>query len=115
MLNGHAPGYCDVVDALAAVLATAGVRGTIAATLNAADPWGFGLDDIPGAAFHAVTEGTAWLCLPGRPDIRLLPGDVASKFMALPVSRSGRRLVVAMFPTSDSPASRCYFRINSYC
>jgi len=27
---------------------------------------------------------------------RLLPGDVASKFMALPVSRSGRRLVVAM-------------------
>ena len=24
MLNGHAPGYCDVVDALAAVLATAG-------------------------------------------------------------------------------------------
>jgi type IV pilus assembly protein PilB len=27
---------------------------------------------------------------------RLLPGDVATKFMALPVSRSGRRLVVAM-------------------
>jgi AraC-like DNA-binding protein len=64
------------VDALAAVLAAAGVRGTIAATLNAAGPWGLGLDDIPGAAFHAVTEGTAWLCLPGRPDIRLLPGDV---------------------------------------
>jgi AraC-like DNA-binding protein len=64
------------VDALAAVLATAGVRGTIAATLNAADPWGLGLDDIPGAAFHAVTEGTAWLCLPGRPDIRLAAGDV---------------------------------------
>ena len=28
--------------------------------------------------------------------IRLLPGDVAIKFMALPVARSGRRLVVAM-------------------
>jgi AraC-like DNA-binding protein len=69
-------GYCDAVDALAAVLATAGVRGTIAATLNAADPWGLGLDDIPGAAFHAVTEGTAWLCMPGRPEIRLAPGDV---------------------------------------
>src|SRR5688572_4407176 len=27
---------------------------------------------------------------------RLIPGDVATKFMALPVSRSGRRLVVAM-------------------
>ena len=64
------------MDALAAVLAAAGVRGTVAATLNAADPWGFGLDDMAGAAFHAVTEGTAWLALPGRPGIRLLPGDV---------------------------------------
>ena len=27
---------------------------------------------------------------------RLLPGDVATKFMALPVSRSGRKLVIAM-------------------
>src|SRR6185436_9083120 len=27
---------------------------------------------------------------------KLLPGDVATKFQALPVSRSGRRLVVAM-------------------
>ena len=27
---------------------------------------------------------------------RLIPGDVATKFMALPVSRSGRRLIVAM-------------------
>jgi type IV pilus assembly protein PilB len=32
---------------------------------------------------------------------RLLPGDVASKFMALPVSRSGRRLVVAMVNPSN--------------
>jgi type IV pilus assembly protein PilB len=34
-----------------------------------------------------------------KPDLqltRLIPGDVATKFMALPVSRSGRRLVVAM-------------------
>ena len=28
--------------------------------------------------------------------IRLIPGDVATKFMALPVSRTGRRLIVAM-------------------
>ena len=28
--------------------------------------------------------------------IRLIPGDVATKFMALPVSRSGRKLIVAM-------------------
>jgi AraC-like DNA-binding protein len=64
------------VDALAAVLATAGVRGVIAATLNAAAPWGLGMDRVAGAAFHAVVEGTAWLSLPGRQEIRLLPGDV---------------------------------------
>src|SRR5436309_1571568 len=32
--------------------------------------------------------------------IRLIPGDVATKFMALPVSRVGRRLVVAMINPS---------------
>jgi AraC-like DNA-binding protein len=64
------------MDALAAVLASVGVRGTIAATLNAADPWGLDLYDIGGAAFHAVTEGAVWLYLPGQPGTRLLPGDV---------------------------------------
>ncbi len=33
--------------------------------------------------------------------IKLIPGDVATKFMALPVSRSGRRLVVAMANPSN--------------
>jgi type IV pilus assembly protein PilB len=32
---------------------------------------------------------------------RLLPGDVASKFMALPVSKSGRKLIVAMANPSN--------------
>jgi AraC-like DNA-binding protein len=81
------------MDALAAVLAVAGVRGTIAATLNAAEPWGLTLDAVPGAAFHAITDGTAWLRVQsprvqGNPDglgspgvrddpgIRLLPGDI---------------------------------------
>src|SRR4030095_2300583 len=32
---------------------------------------------------------------------RLIPGDVATKFMALPISRSGRRLVVAMSNPSN--------------
>jgi hypothetical protein len=45
------------MDALAGVLAVAGVRGTIAATVNAAEPWGLTLDAIPAAAFHAVAEG----------------------------------------------------------
>jgi AraC-like DNA-binding protein len=64
------------VDALTTVLAVAGVRGTVAATLNAAEPWGLALDAVPGAAFHAVTDGLAWLGISGRPGIRLMPGDV---------------------------------------
>jgi len=64
------------MDALAEVLAVAGVRGTIAATLGAVEPWGVTLSPLPGAAFHAVTEGTAWLYLDGHPPARLMPGDV---------------------------------------
>jgi type IV pilus assembly protein PilB len=33
--------------------------------------------------------------------IKLIPGDVATKFMALPISRTGRRLVVAMANPSN--------------
>jgi AraC-like DNA-binding protein len=64
------------VDVLADVLAVAGVRGTVAATVDAAEPWGLTLGHVPGAAFHAVTDGTAWLLLAGRPGTRLMPGDV---------------------------------------
>jgi AraC-like DNA-binding protein len=64
------------MDALAAVLAVAGVRGTIAATVNAAEPWGLALDAVPGAAFHAITDGTAWLRASGQPGTRLMPGDI---------------------------------------
>src|SRR5690348_3390418 len=64
------------MDALTAVLAVAGVRGTVAATLDAAEPWGLALDAVPGAAFHAVTDGLAWLRVAGRPDTRLMPGNV---------------------------------------
>ena len=64
------------MDALTAVLAVAGVRGTVAATLDAAEPWGLTLDAVPGAAFHAVTDGLAWLRIAGRTGLRLMPGDV---------------------------------------
>ncbi|HEY3650519.1 MAG TPA: AraC family transcriptional regulator [Streptosporangiaceae bacterium] len=83
------------MDALTAVLAVAGVRGTVAATLDAAEPWGLALDAVPGAAFHAVTEGLAWLCIPGRPDTRLMPGDV----VLLP---TGIGHVLASAPDADS-------------
>jgi AraC-like DNA-binding protein len=64
------------MDALTAVLTVAGVRGTVAATVSAAEPWGLALDAVPGAAFHAVTDGIAWLGIDDRPGIRLMPGDV---------------------------------------
>ncbi|WP_322751945.1 MULTISPECIES: AraC family transcriptional regulator [unclassified Frankia] len=64
------------MDLLAEVLAVAGVRGTVAATVYAGDPWGLHLFAIPGAAFHAITAGTAWLRVPDRPSVQLMPGDV---------------------------------------
>ncbi len=64
------------MDLLADVLNVAGVRGTVAATVHAGDPWGLRLFRISAAAFHALTAGTAWLRLPGQPPIRLMPGDV---------------------------------------
>jgi len=64
------------VDVLADVLAAAAVRGAVAATVHAAEPWGLTLDRVPGAAFHAITDGTAWLQTAGRPGTRLMPGDV---------------------------------------
>jgi AraC-like DNA-binding protein len=65
------------MDLLADVLAVSGVRGTLASRIEAGQEWGIRWTDIPGAAFYAVTSGTAWLGLPGRPRIQLLPGDVA--------------------------------------
>jgi AraC-like DNA-binding protein len=83
------------VDALTAVLAVAGVRGTVAATLNAAEPWGLALDAVPGAAFHAVTDGLAWLRISSRPGVRLMPGDV----VLLP---AGTAHVLASAPDADT-------------
>src|SRR5262245_10613911 len=65
------------MDPLTDALDVAQVRGTVAATVHAGDAWGLDIADVPGAAFHAVTEGTAWLCLDGREPLRLMPGDLA--------------------------------------
>jgi AraC-like DNA-binding protein len=63
------------VDLLADVLAVTGVRGAVAATVVAGDSWGLSLDAVPGAAFHAVTAGNAWLRVPGKSPVQLVPGD----------------------------------------
>jgi len=64
------------MDVLGDVLAVCAVSGTVAATIDAGERWGLGLDQVPGAAFHAIATGTAWLRVPGRPAVQLMPGDV---------------------------------------
>jgi AraC-like DNA-binding protein len=64
------------MDLLADVLAVGGVRGTAGARIEATAPWGIAWRGIAGAAFYAVTSGTAWLGLPGQPPRQLMPGDV---------------------------------------
>jgi AraC-like DNA-binding protein len=44
--------------------------------VDAGEPWGLELVRIPGAAFHAIIAGTAWLRIKGRANVRLMPGDV---------------------------------------
>ena len=64
------------MDVLAEVIRVAQVRGAVAARLDAAEPWGLQLDRVPGAAFHTLTSGTAWLHPSGGPPVHLAPGDV---------------------------------------
>lgn len=64
------------MDVLAEVLAVSGVRGTLGARIDAGEDWGWWAAPADGAAFHAVTSGTAWLARPGEPAVQLLPGDV---------------------------------------
>ncbi len=54
----------------------ASVRGSIAASLAAGEPWGLELPLVPRAAFHAVTAGTMWLRVADGPTIHLQPGDL---------------------------------------
>lgn len=64
------------MDLLADVLAVAGVRGTLAARIEAAENWAVSWADVADAVFYAVTRGTAWLTLPAAPARRLMPGDI---------------------------------------
>jgi hypothetical protein len=49
----------DDMDLLAETLAVGGVRGTAGARIEASGPWGILWHGIAGAAFYAVTCGTA--------------------------------------------------------
>jgi AraC-like DNA-binding protein len=58
------------------VLALAGVRGSLSTPISAGERWGLELDAVPDAAFHAVTQGVAYLTVPGHATVRMMPGDV---------------------------------------
>jgi AraC-like DNA-binding protein len=64
------------MDVLADVLAVSGVRSTLGARIDAGENWSWWADQSDHAAFHAVTSGTAWLGIPGREPLQLMPGDV---------------------------------------
>jgi AraC-like DNA-binding protein len=65
------------MDLLSDVLAVSGVRGAVGARIEAGQDWGWWwASATPRASLHAVTSGTAWLGLPGKPPLLLMPGDV---------------------------------------
>src|SRR5439155_232984 len=49
---------------------------SVLAHVHAHEPWGLDLALANGAAFHAVTAGSVWLEVDGKPALRLMPGDV---------------------------------------
>jgi AraC-like DNA-binding protein len=64
------------VDPLADLLDLSRVRGALVANVRARAPWGLALPESPGASFHAVTSGTAWLRAEGAEPVQLMPGDL---------------------------------------
>ncbi len=64
------------MDPLADVLELSRVRGALMANVCAGSPWGIELPENPGASFHAVTSGTAWLRIGDQEPLQLMPGDL---------------------------------------
>ena len=65
------------------------------ASVHGAAPWGIELSESPGASFHAVTSGTAWLRVGDEEPLQLMPGDL----VLLPAGIAHR--------VSSAPDSRC--------
>lgn len=83
------------MDILSTVLSTAAVTGSVAATVYAGEDWGIELAAVPGAAFHAITSGTAYLMVEGDGPVQLAAGDT----VLLPGGAAHRLL-----STPDAPA-----------
>jgi AraC-like DNA-binding protein len=83
------------VDPLGDVLDLSRVRGALMANVRAHSPWGLELPQSPGASFHAVTAGTAWLRVADAKPVQLMPGDL----VLLPTGVTHR--------LSSDPRARC--------
>jgi AraC-like DNA-binding protein len=64
------------VDPLADVLDVSRVQSGLLANVRARAPWGIALPQSDGAAFHAVTAGSAWVRIVDAEPLRLMPGDL---------------------------------------
>ena len=84
------------MDPLADVLDLSRVRGALMANVRAHAPWGLELPHSPGASFHALTAGTAWLRVAEDEPIQLMPGDL----LLLPFGATHR--------LSSEPHGRCF-------
>jgi AraC-like DNA-binding protein len=73
---GRQGAYAGRMDVLADVLAATKTGGVVTSYVQAAAPWGFQLNEVPFAAFHAIAEDGCWLRRPGAPPMRLAAGDV---------------------------------------
>ena len=65
-----------LVDPLSDLLDLSRVQGALMASVRARAPWGLDLAQRPGAAFHAITSGTAWARVDDSEPVQLMPGDV---------------------------------------
>jgi AraC-like DNA-binding protein len=64
------------MDLLGDMLAVGGVRGALGARIEAGGRWSLSWQPVRGAAFYAVTSGTAWLTMEAHEPRQLMPGDV---------------------------------------
>src|SRR5213082_4266216 len=64
------------MDPLSDVLDLSRVSVALMVSVRACSPWGLDLLQRPGASFHAITSGTAWLRVGDSEPLQLMPGDV---------------------------------------
>lgn len=64
------------MDLFGDLLRVTGVTGSIGTRIEASGDWGLRLQRFPGAALHAVTDGSAWLSTSTNPAQRLDAGDI---------------------------------------